>query len=213
MPTAIMKNRIPKIIREAFWETGASLLFSRKGALTHHHVVASFISLAPPQATGLTHSAAPPFPHKAGFAGAPCWRWYSSLRSDSCALHEASAGRFSRGAGNASVPDGTCHHCLCGWQSASAAFALPSQIRCSCSVQPAIRLRKPAAVLHMPFEHGRVIASLDDAADTTLDKSIPASSIFFCIRQKKQQRLPAGQRKEVISYGNLSPGSQGRKPR
>ena len=36
-------------------------------------VVASFVSFAPPQAAGLIHSAAPPFPTKptGGFAGAP----------------------------------------------------------------------------------------------------------------------------------------------
>jgi len=34
------------------------------------------------------------------------------------------------GAGNAFVPDGIRHHCLYGWQSACAAFALFSQIRC-----------------------------------------------------------------------------------
>lgn len=40
----------------------------------------------------------------------------------------------------------------------------------------------------------------------------PAPSIFFCMRQKKQKRLPAGSRKDVIHYGDLSPGSKGHKP-
>ena len=35
----------------------------------------------------------------------------------------------------------------------------------------------------------------------------PAPSIFFCLRQKKQKRLPAGSRKDVIHYGDLSSGS------
>ena len=55
----------------AFRETGAlRFFFIPKGALTHHLVVASSISLAPPQAAGLAHSAAPPLPTKSlDFAG------------------------------------------------------------------------------------------------------------------------------------------------
>ena len=57
----------------AFRETGAlRFLYYPKGALTHHLVVASSISLAPPQAAGLAHSAAPPLPTKqVCFAGTP----------------------------------------------------------------------------------------------------------------------------------------------
>lgn len=40
-----------------------------KGALTHHLVVANSISLAPPQAAGLAHSVAPPFPTKRTLRG------------------------------------------------------------------------------------------------------------------------------------------------
>lgn len=34
----------------------------------------------------------------------------------------------------------------------------------------------------------------------------------FSFSEKKQKHLPAGRRKDVISYGNLSSGSKGRKP-
>ena len=44
---------------------------SRKGALTHHLVVASSTSFAQPQAAGLIRFAAPPLPTKLRFAGAP----------------------------------------------------------------------------------------------------------------------------------------------
>ena len=60
----------------AFRETGASFFFIPKGALTHHLVVTSSISLAPPQAAGLAHSAAPPLPTKPkGLCGDPSRRW------------------------------------------------------------------------------------------------------------------------------------------
>ena len=57
----------------AFRETGAlRFLYYPKGALTHHLVVASYISFVLPQAAGLTHSAAPPLPTKqVCFAGTP----------------------------------------------------------------------------------------------------------------------------------------------
>ena len=38
-------------------------------------------------------------------------------------------------------------------------------------------------------------------------RCLPAPSIFFCLRQKKQKRLPAGSRKDVIHYVDLSSGS------
>jgi len=53
----------------AFRETGTSFFFIPKGALTHHIVVASSISLAPPQAAGLAHCAAPPLPTKQALRG------------------------------------------------------------------------------------------------------------------------------------------------
>ena len=56
----------------ALGETWASLFFPDKGALTHHHVVASFISFALPQEAGLTHSAAPPSPTKQALRGPLC---------------------------------------------------------------------------------------------------------------------------------------------
>ena len=44
----------------------------KEGAIIHH-VLASSISLAPPQAAGLTHSAARPLPEKSfDFSGTPC---------------------------------------------------------------------------------------------------------------------------------------------
>ena len=77
------------------------------------------------------------------------------------------------------LADGRCHVCR---------FAANP---CPLPRQAATRLRKPAA--------GSFIAVMDDAS--------PAPSIFFCMRQKKQKRPPAGSRKEVIHYGDLSSGS------
>ena len=60
--------------------------YSRTRCLPHL-VGASSVSLAPPQAAGLTHSAAPPLPTKpeGGFAGAPV-RWASTPTGRLCGV-------------------------------------------------------------------------------------------------------------------------------
>lgn len=79
---------------------------------------------------------------------------------------------------------------LCGERQAmSPGLRTPAAIACAEeSVRRFFRLRKPAT--------GSFIAEMGDASS--------APSIVFCLRQKKQKRLPAGSRKDVIIYGNLS---------
>ena len=72
---------ITMIATGAFRETGASFFFIPKGALTHHLVVTSSISLAPPQGGRSRSFRCSSSPRKAGFAGTPVRRWYPSLRS------------------------------------------------------------------------------------------------------------------------------------
>ena len=86
---------------------------------------------------------------------------------------------------------GVGRHCLCGWQTAVASFASSLQIVVPALGQPATRLRQTCH---------RQLCRRDGRCH-------PAPSIFFCLRQKKQKRLPAGSRKDVIHYGDLSSGS------
>ena len=61
----------------AFRETGASFFFIPKGALTHHLVVTSSISLAPPQggsSRSFRCSSSPHETHSVGLSRGPCYR-------------------------------------------------------------------------------------------------------------------------------------------
>ena len=62
---------ITMIATGAFRETGASFFFIPKGALTHHLVVTSSISLDLPQSGRSRSFLCSSSPHKAGFAGTP----------------------------------------------------------------------------------------------------------------------------------------------
>ena len=113
-----------------------------------------------------------------------------------CALPEASAGYFSRGADNAAEPLGIGRHCLCGWQTAFALFASSLQ-----TVVP-FRDNLPPACENLP-----------PAALSQLWTMLLRTVHFLLSRQKKQNRPLQLGRKEVKDYGDLSPGSEGGKPR
>ena len=116
-------------------------------------------------------------------------RWYPSLRSGR-ALCEAD-------------------RALCGERQ-----TMPPSLRASVAIacaagrqlSPHLQLRcKPlslsGAICHQPAKTcHRQICRRDGRCH-------PAPSIFFCLRQKKQKRLPAGSRKDVIHYVDLSSGS------
>lgn len=93
-----------------------------------------------------------------------------------CALPEASAGCFSRG-GRQCRSFSNCRHCLCGWQRAAAPFAALQQ-----TLVP-FRDKLPPACENLPL-----------AALSQLWTMPPAPSIFFCMRQKKQNRPLRGQK-------------------
>ncbi|GEM_PF-5505883 len=107
-----------------------------------------------------------------------------------CALRGGSRS-LRRAPDNTAEPAGFGRHCLCGWQTAVASFASSLQIVVPALGQPATRLRQTCH---------RQLCRRDGRCH-------PAPSIFFCLRQKKQKRLPAGSRKDVIHYGDLSSGS------
>jgi len=174
----------------AFRETGASFFFVPKGALTHHLVVASFISLDPPQSGRSRSLRCSSSPHKAGFAGVPCSAVVSFPSVGPCALRGGSRS-LRRAPDNAAELAGFGRRCLCGWQTATALFASSLQTVVPALGQPATRLRQTCH---------RQLCRRDGRCH-------PAPSIFFCLRQKKQKRLPAGSRKDVIHYGDLSSGS------
>jgi len=111
----------------AFRETGASFFFVPKGALTHHLVVASFISLDPPQSGRSRSLRCSSSPHKAGFAGVPCSAVVSFPSVGPCALRGGSRS-LRRAPDNAAELAGFGRRCLCGWQTAVASFASSLQI-------------------------------------------------------------------------------------
>ena len=118
-----------------------------------------------------------------------------------CALHEASAGCFSRGGRqcrSVSLPslsvrlaDGCRLICI---------FAAN---RCPYLGQPATRLRKSATAQGTPFGCGSFIAAMDDAS--------PHRPFSFAAPKETKPPL-AGGRKDVNDYGDLSSGSKGREP-
>ncbi len=75
-------------------ETGRPFSFIPKGALTHHFVLTSSISLAPPQVAGLARFAVRPLPTKSTTLRGPLRQWYPSLQSGACVfLEEKMKGR------------------------------------------------------------------------------------------------------------------------
>jgi len=96
-----------------------------------------------------------------------------------CALHEASAGCFSRGGRQCrSVPLPSLSVRLADGLRLVCLFAAN---RCPLSGQPpAIRLRKPATAQGTPFGCGSFLAAMDDA--------LPRTVHFLLPRQKKQNR-------------------------
>ena len=110
------------------------------------------------------------------------------------ALPEASAGCFSRG-GRQCRSFANRRHWLCGWQTAFALFAssLQSVVLFRDNLPPACENLPPAALPQLWTMH-------------------PRHRPFSFVSAKETKPPLAGGRKEVKDYGDLSPGSKGRKP-
>ena len=180
---------ITMIATGAFRETGASFFFIPKGALTHHLVVTSSISLDLPQSGRSRSFRCSSSPHKAGFAGTPVRRWYPSLRSGRALCEADCALCGERQTMPPSLRASVVIACAAGrWLSPHL------NLRCKSLSLSGTTCHPPAKSCH------RQLYRRDGRCH-------PAPSIFFCMRQKKQKRLHAGSRKDVIHYGDLSFGS------
>ena len=157
----------------AFRETGASF-FIPKGALTHHLVVTSSISLALPQSGRSRSFRCSSSPHKAGFAGTPVRRWYPSRWSGRALFPKHPPDASPEGADNAAVFQTVVIACAAGRR------PLPRLPLCSKPLSPSETSCHPPAKTcrwQLYRSYGRCI---------------PNTVHFLLPRQKKQKRLPAG---------------------
>ena len=154
------------------------------------------------KAAGLAHSAAPPLPTK------------QALRGPLFGGGIPPFGRVVRSARRIALSAENARQCrrACGLRS-----SLPVRLADGCRlicIFAANRCPPSGATCHPPAKtchctrHALRVRQLSRRDG----RCHPAPSIFFCMRQKKQKRLPAGSRKDVIHYGDLSPGSKGHKP-
>ena len=170
----------------AFRETGASFFFVPKGALTHHLVVASFISLDPPQSGRSRSLRCSSSPHKAGFAGVPCSAVVSFPSVGPCALRGGS--RSLRRA-----PDNAAELAVSVVIACAAGRRLSPHLhrRCKSLSLPWDNLPptcdKPATAQGTPFGCGSFVAEMDDA--------IPHRPFSFaCAKRNKNASLRGAER-------------------
>ena len=170
---------ITMIATGAFRETGASFFFIPKGALTHHLVVTSSISLDLPQSGRSRSFRCSSSPHKAGFAGTPVRRWYPSLRSGR-ALCEADCALFGeRQTMPPSLRTLVVIACTAGRQLAP---CLP--LRCKLLSFVGTTCHPPAKTCHCT-RHALRVRQLSRRDG----RCHPAPSIFFC-RAKRNKTAP-----------------------
>ena len=141
------------------------------------------------KAAGLAHYAAPPLPTKQALRGSPVRRWYPSLRSGRALCEADRALCGERQTMPPSLRASVVIVCAAGRR-----LSPPLHLRCK-SLSPS------GTTCHPPAKTCRRQLYRRDG------RCFSAPSIFFCLRQKKQKRLPAGSRKDVIHYGDLSSGS------